>query len=151
MVGTIITGPLVLGGPSGLRLPDEEGKYLIAAGLIVSGLCSAVQIARLRLGRSGRALGTGLISVAGTSLTFLPVALAVASQLLSEDSSRECTADADCVPAWAGTVGALRGRAVPGVTNIGQCNAQTGHCRLSGREAYGAILGTCLLTAPIEL
>lgn len=54
-------------------------QYMISSALIVSGLCSIVQVMRFKiptfgLYKSGRLfLGTGMVSVMGTSFTFLPV------------------------------------------------------------------------------
>ena len=48
-------------------------RYMISAALICSGLLSLVQILRWKL-IGGYTLGTGLISVIGTSFTFLPIA-----------------------------------------------------------------------------
>merc|ERR1719498_1646868 len=48
--------------------------YLINAAWITSGFLTIVQVFRAKLGGSGYYLGTGLISVMGTSFTFLPIA-----------------------------------------------------------------------------
>lgn len=99
----------------------------------------------------GYKLGTGLISVMGTSFTFLPIARTSISFMKAEDSGMACQTDADCTMAWSGQFGPNAGKAIPGVTNGGQCNTKTGFCKFSGQEAYGAFLGTCLVCVWLEI
>jgi hypothetical protein len=73
MLGGVITPPLLISGPFNARLTSSESQYLLAVSLIMSGFLSIVQVYQLRLGH-GYVLGTGLISVVGTSFTFLPIA-----------------------------------------------------------------------------
>jgi len=78
MLGGIVTPPSLIAGDACFawqkdqKLCDEK-QYMISAALITSGLLSLVQILRVRL-IGGYTLGTGLISVMGTSFTFLPIA-----------------------------------------------------------------------------
>eukprot|EP00961_Rhodomonas_salina_P293257 3933602-Rhodomonas_salina.1 len=74
MIGGIVTVPLLLAGPFDARMTTKEQEYLISAGLIVSGVLSLIQIKQFKFGNSGYFLGTGLISVLGTSFTFVPIA-----------------------------------------------------------------------------
>eukprot|EP00873_Tetraselmis_striata_P004849 jgi/Tetstr1/425113/TSEL_015575.t1 len=65
MVGGIITPPA-----------------LVSSGLIMSGLCSILQVVRLKIPFTKYFIGSGLLSVMGTSFTFLPIAQgAVAAQM----------------------------------------------------------------------
>eukprot|EP00960_Hanusia_phi_P033903 750701-Hanusia_phi.AAC.7 len=116
MVGGIVTPALLLAGSNELRLSKEETRYLVSAGLIVSGIASLIQVHQLKLGRTGFVLGTGLISVAGTSFTFLPIARSTAAYMMQEDSWRACAQDSDCLLAWASEEGV----STPGLTNVGQ-------------------------------
>jgi len=81
MVGGIITPPVLVG------LSDtSEGKIyqqaLVSSGLIMSGLCSILQVVRLKIPFTKYFIGSGLLSVMGTSFTFLPIAQgAVAAQM----------------------------------------------------------------------
>lgn len=59
----------------------EQSQYLISAGLIVSGLTSILQVSQIKIPYIGVTVGTGLISVMGTSFTFLPVAREAIAQV----------------------------------------------------------------------
>jgi NCS2 family nucleobase:cation symporter-2 len=80
MVGGIVTPPLLLGGSSGANLGDANVQYLISASLIWCGLGTALQVSRFRLGKTRYFLGTGIISVTGTSFAFVNVGLSYLSQ-----------------------------------------------------------------------
>eukprot|EP00957_Ditylum_brightwellii_P209398 15361624-Ditylum_brightwellii.AAC.1 len=92
MVGGLITPPLVVfkftvcGFPF---CPDLQ-QYAISAALITSGICSIIQVAHLPIPLSekiyGRQLylGSGVLSVMGTSFTFLPVFELAIRQMKSE-------------------------------------------------------------------
>ena len=127
MVGGIVTPALLLSGSNELRLSREETRYLVSAGLIVSGIASLIQVHQLKVGRTGLVVGTGLISVAGTSFTFLPIAKSTAAYMMQEDSPRSCALDGDCLLAWASEEGV----SIPGVTNVGQVKER------GGREERG--------------
>ena len=74
-------------------------RYMISAALICSGLLSLVQILRWKL-IGGYTLGTGLISVIGTSFTFLPIAReVVVSEIQAGRSGMDATASS-WEPAW---------------------------------------------------
>ena len=150
MLASIVTVPLFIGGPFNARLTQEDQQYLIAAGMIYAGFGSLIQVHRFRL-PNGFFLGTGLICVIGTSFTFVPIATAGIQFMMREDTDRVCDVDAECTPAWAGQAPPYIGVSIPGVTNIGQCNTETHRCRASGQEAYGRILGTCLLGSFLEV
>jgi len=151
MIGGIVSVPILLAGAFQARLTNAQQEYLIAAGLIVSGMTSLVQIFQFKFGNTGYFLGTGLISVMGTSFTFVPIATATFQFMMREDGPSACQSDADCTLAWAGQFGPLAGQSIPGVTNIGQCNTATGFCKFSGQEAYGAFLGTCAVCSLLEI
>lgn len=150
MLASIVTVPLFIGGPFNARLTQEEQQYLIAAGMIYAGFGSLIQVHRFRL-PNGFFLGTGLICVIGTSFTFVPIATAGIQFMMREDTDRRCDVDAQCTPAWAGQSPPYIGVSIPGVTNVGQCNTDTHRCRASGQEAYGRILGTCILGSFLEV
>eukprot|EP00437_Effrenium_voratum_P015452 CAMPEP_0181441454 /NCGR_PEP_ID=MMETSP1110-20121109/23519_1 /TAXON_ID=174948 /ORGANISM="Symbiodinium sp., Strain CCMP421" /LENGTH=658 /DNA_ID=CAMNT_0023565345 /DNA_START=46 /DNA_END=2022 /DNA_ORIENTATION=+ len=81
MLGGIITPPSLIAGDACFAGDTElcgSRQYMISAALIASGLLSLVQILRFKL-CGGYTLGTGLISVMGTSFTFLPIAREVVS------------------------------------------------------------------------
>ena len=79
MVGGLITVPFVI-----MRFSVDFGntelqQYAISASLIASGICSIIQVSKMTIPFSeqlfGRKLflGSGLLSVMGTSFTFLPL------------------------------------------------------------------------------
>lgn len=80
MVGGLVVPPLLLAGPSGANLGTETQQYLISGCLIWCGIGTAFQIQRHRIFRTRFWIGTGLISVVGTSFTFANVSLKYLSQ-----------------------------------------------------------------------
>lgn len=71
MVGGIITPPVLVG----LAAPDPETKQaLVSAALIVSSLCTILSVCRIKIPFTKYYIGSGLLSVVGTSFTFLPIA-----------------------------------------------------------------------------
>jgi NCS2 family nucleobase:cation symporter-2 len=117
MLGGIITVPLVAtystpfkptgapGAEDTLNTP-ETAQYLVAASLITCGLLSLIQIIQIPL-PGGYYIGTGMISVVGTSFVFLPIA---------EQALKDMVADG-----------------------------------FTGREAYGKLLGTCMVATWLEV
>ena len=87
----------------------------ISACLNSPGILSLVQIYRFKLADSGYYIGTGLVSVLGTSFTFVPIARTSIGFMMQEDSGNKCVADVDCKLAWAN----IPGVAIPGETNKG--------------------------------
>ena len=96
MLGGIVSVPLIVGGPFDANLTNDEKQYLISAGLISSGLLSCIQIYRLPIGETGYFVGTGLVSVLGTSFTFVPIARSAIGFMKNEASDIACAAAADC-------------------------------------------------------
>ena len=83
MLAGIITPPLLLAGQSGANFTPETTQYLVSTSLIVSGILSAIQITRLHIFKTTYFIGTGLISVVGTSFTTIPAATGALSQMYS--------------------------------------------------------------------
>jgi xanthine/uracil permease len=138
MLGGIISVPLIIGGPFDANLTNEEKQYLISAGLIASGILSFFQIYRLKLGNSGYYMGTGLVSVLGTSFTFVPVLRASMFYMMAEASDTPCKTKADCHYSSK--------QCLPDASSpLG------GFCTYSGREAYGAYLGTAAVCGLLEV
>jgi NCS2 family nucleobase:cation symporter-2/xanthine permease XanP len=63
----IVTPPLIIAGA--LKLPTEEAAFLISMSLLMSGVTTFLQVRRLG------PLGSGLLSVQGTSFVFVPLAI----------------------------------------------------------------------------
>ena len=76
MIGGIITPPRLLANRGCLLGRDPAlcaiTPYLISSAMLASGILTIIQITRIKL-CGGYYLGTGLISVMGTSFTFLPI------------------------------------------------------------------------------
>lgn len=80
MVGGLVTPPILLAGPAGANLGTESQLYLVSACLIWCGVGTAIQVSRFKLGKTKYFIGTGLISVTGTSFAFTNVALSYLGQ-----------------------------------------------------------------------
>lgn len=83
MVGGLVTPPILLAGPAGANLGTESQLYLVSACLIWCGVGTAIQVSRLKLLKTKYYIGTGLISVVGTSFAFTNVALSYLGQSYS--------------------------------------------------------------------
>jgi NCS2 family nucleobase:cation symporter-2 len=79
MLAGIITPPIILS--SAAALDSNLQSYLVSTSLIVCGILSSVQITRFHIWRSPYYVGTGLISVVGTSFTTIPVATGALAQM----------------------------------------------------------------------
>jgi len=79
MLAGIISPPIILAGSA--NLPSELQSYLVSTSLIVCGILSSIQITRFHVYRSPYYIGTGLISVVGTSFAVIPVATGAFSQM----------------------------------------------------------------------
>jgi len=112
-------------------------SWLISCAWITSGLLTAVQVFRVKLAGSNYYLGTGLISVMGTSFTFLPI---VRGMVMSEVAEAAAT--------WPTC-------AVNGTTVFytGDCCAPGfwKNCQGAGSIGYGKFLGTAMVAALSEV
>jgi uracil-xanthine permease len=93
MLAGIITPPIILSSSANLIQADQQ--YLVSACLIMSGILSIIQISRFHIWRSPYYIGTGLISVVGTSFATIPVATGAFSQMYATGF---CPSDADGNP-----------------------------------------------------
>ncbi|KAJ3126467.1 hypothetical protein HK098_007519 [Nowakowskiella sp. JEL0407] len=83
MMGGLVTPPIILSGAAGLNLPVDTQAYMVSAALIACGIISIVQITSFKIPFTKLQLGSGLLSVVGTSFAPLPVAQAAFSQMYS--------------------------------------------------------------------
>ncbi|WPG99426.1 Hypothetical protein R9X50_00224000 [Acrodontium crateriforme] len=81
MLAGIITPPIILA--SAANLSGELNSYLVSTSLIVCGILSSIQITRFHIWKTPYYVGTGLISVVGTSFATIPVATGALSQMYS--------------------------------------------------------------------
>jgi uric acid-xanthine permease len=79
MLAGIITPPIILGNAA--NFSTEIQQYLVSTSLIVCGILSSIQITRFHIYKSPYYVGTGLISVVGTSFATIPVAAGALAQM----------------------------------------------------------------------
>ncbi|KIK70003.1 hypothetical protein GYMLUDRAFT_534739 [Collybiopsis luxurians FD-317 M1] len=118
MLAGLITPPIIFA--STLNLDSSTSAYMISASLIGCGILSLVQLSRIPLFR-GYYLGTGLISVVGTSFATLSTANAIFNAMY-RDGTCSSTVAAD------------------GTTTRNACP-----------DAYGKVLGTSLICSFLEM
>lgn len=73
----LLSSSLAKGGRPSERLI----QYLVSTALIVGGILSSIQITRFHIYKSPYYIGTGLISVVGTSFSIIPVTTGAFSQM----------------------------------------------------------------------
>lgn len=95
MLAGIITPPIILSTTSGANLPANLQQYLVSTSLIVCGILSSVQITRFHIYKTPYFIGTGLISVVGTSFATIPVATGAFAQMYANGF---CPSDSDGNP-----------------------------------------------------
>ena len=95
MLAGLITPPIILAGQGGANLPPNQAQYLVSTSLIFCAIGSAIQITRFHIYKTPYYLGTGLISVVGTSFATIPVATGGLAQMYA---SGFCPSDADGTP-----------------------------------------------------
>lgn len=115
MLAGVITPPIIIA--SNANLPVELSQYLVSTSLIVCGILSSIQITRFHIYGTPYYIGTGLISVVGTSFAIIPIASGAFEQFYENGF---CQTDADGTP-------------------------------LPCPEGYGAILGTAICCALLEI
>ncbi|KAJ7219628.1 xanthine/uracil permease [Mycena rebaudengoi] len=118
MLAGLITPPIIFA--SALNLDSETSSYMISASLIGCGILSLVQMSRIPL-FGGYYLGTGLISVVGTSFSTLSTANGIFDAMY-RDGTCSSTVGAD---------GTITRNACP--------------------DAYGKVLGTSLICSFLEI
>ncbi|KAF1834027.1 Xanthine/uracil permease [Decorospora gaudefroyi] len=79
MLAGIITPPIILANAA--NLDSDQQRYLVSTSLVVSGILSSIQITRFHIWKSPYYVGTGLLSVVGTSFATIPVATGALSQM----------------------------------------------------------------------
>jgi len=71
MLAGVVSPPIIIA--SAANLDTELSQYLVSASLIVSGLLSLVQITRFHIKGTKYYIGTGLVSVVGTSFATISI------------------------------------------------------------------------------
>lgn len=93
MLAGVISPPIILAGAA--NLTGELQSYLVSTSLIVCGILSSIQITRFHVWRTPYYVGTGLISVVGTSFATIPVATGALTQMYATGF---CPSDANGNP-----------------------------------------------------
>lgn len=93
MLAGVVTPPMIIA--SSANFDAELSQYLVSASLIVSGLLSAIQITRIHIPFTKYYLGTGLVSVVGTSFATLTIVSAAFPQFYRNGF---CPSDSDGNP-----------------------------------------------------
>ncbi|KAF2199195.1 Xanthine/uracil permease [Delitschia confertaspora ATCC 74209] len=93
MLAGVITPPIILSGSA--HLSNDMQRYLVSTSLIVCGILSSIQITRFHIWKTPYYIGTGLISVVGTSFATIPVATGALAQMYQ---TGYCPSDADGNP-----------------------------------------------------
>ncbi|KAG0052872.1 hypothetical protein BGZ83_002020 [Gryganskiella cystojenkinii] len=124
MIAGVVTPVLIMSGPGSgnMNLDMPTRSYMLSASLISSGILSLVQITRFRIMNTKYYIGTGLLSVVGTSFNFVPTFQAMTTRMYQ---SGQCP----------------MGVAADGVTPV----------ELPCPQAWGAFLGTCMVCSLIEI
>jgi xanthine/uracil permease len=91
MLAGVITPPIIFA--SQLALTSDYQSYLISASLISSGILSMVQMSRFRIPRTRFYIGTGLITVVGTSFASISTGSAVFNALYADGTCPSTTDD----------------------------------------------------------
>ncbi|KAI6097459.1 xanthine/uracil permease [Pisolithus sp. B1] len=118
MLAGLITPPIIFA--SSLMLDAQTSAYMISTSLIGCGILSLVQMSRIRLWK-GYYLGTGLLSVVGTSFATLSTANAIFDAMYNDGTCPSSVAS-------------------DGTVTRGACP-----------DAYGMVLGTSLICSFLEI
>lgn len=107
MLAGIITPPIIIA--SSANFDALTSQYLVSTSLIVSAILSSVQITRFHILKTPYYIGTGLISVVGTSFAIIPVSSGAFTQFYANGICKT-NADGTKLPCVEG-YGALLGTA----------------------------------------
>lgn len=72
MLAGVITPPIIISNSA--NFTADTTQYLVSTSLIVCGILSSIQITRFHIYKTPYYIGTGLISVVGTSFAIIPIA-----------------------------------------------------------------------------
>lgn len=71
MLAGVVTPPMLMAAAANLDMSTEQ--YLVSASLIVSGIMSFIQITRFRIYKTPYFMGTGVLTVVGTSFSAISI------------------------------------------------------------------------------
>ncbi|ODV58967.1 nucleobase:cation symporter-2 family protein [Ascoidea rubescens DSM 1968] len=90
MLAGVVTPPLIISGVA--NLPEDVSQYLVSSALIISGILSSIQITRFHIYKTPYYVGTGLLSVVGTSFATITI---VSKAIPMMYANGECPVDAE--------------------------------------------------------
>ena len=131
--GMLIAGDACFAWQQDSEMCDSR-EYLVSAAWITSGILTIIQVFRAKILGTGFYLGTGLISVMGTSFTFLPIAREMVIRAITD---AQAEGKCDCTPGTADDGSATCGYPFD--------------CKGYGMEGYGRFLGTAMVAAFLEV
>jgi NCS2 family nucleobase:cation symporter-2 len=111
----------------------DAQSFLVSCSWFASGLLTMIQVFRLKIRGTPFSIGTGLVSVMGTSFTFLPMGQQMVSSSIGEakgNGDERCVADQPYK---------------------GNPDVLTTDCRGVAVEAYGKFLGTAMVASLFEV
>lgn len=86
MLAGVVTPPIIIA--SSANLPTKIQEYMVSASLIVSGILSCVQITRFHIPKTNYFVGTGLLSVVGTSFSTITIVSSAFPQFYSNGTCK---------------------------------------------------------------
>ena len=91
MIGGLITPPLVVMRFTVCGFPfcSDLEQYAVSAALITSGICTIINCMQIPIPFTKLKIGSGILSVLGTSFTFLPIFELAISQMKADGIERE--------------------------------------------------------------
>ncbi|KAG4428543.1 hypothetical protein IFR05_015977, partial [Cadophora sp. M221] len=96
MLAGVITPPLIIASSAGFD--TKTSQYMVSTSLIICGFLSAIQITRLNIYKTPYYLGTGLLSVVGTSFSIIPIATSALAQQMYENGKCPTAEDGSMLP-----------------------------------------------------
>ncbi|KAK4046253.1 hypothetical protein OIV83_006232 [Microbotryomycetes sp. JL201] len=117
MLGGLVTPPLLLGGAGGAALAPAQQAYLISASLIICGLSTALQVSSIKL-PFGYRLGSGVLTVTGTSFAFIGSSLGYINSQYAEGGICQLDASGNKLPCEAALGAVLGSATVVGIIAI---------------------------------
>uniref|UniRef100_A0A7S0JG66 Uncharacterized protein n=1 Tax=Calcidiscus leptoporus TaxID=127549 RepID=A0A7S0JG66_9EUKA len=110
----------------------EAQSFLVSCSWLASGLLTIIQVFRMKIRGTPYSIGTGLLSVMGTSFTFLPLGTTMVAAYIENAISM---GDKRCIPDQP----------------YKDTDQLVTDCRGVGVEAYGKFLGTAMVASLFEV
>ncbi|EOD32357.1 hypothetical protein EMIHUDRAFT_253368, partial [Emiliania huxleyi CCMP1516] len=126
LAGIATSGGLLIAGDTCMAFQCALQPFMVSTSWLASGILTLIQVFRCKIRGTPFYLGTGLISVMGTSFTFLPIAREMTTAYIQDAKN---TGDPRCVTLDSGVI----------------------DCPRVGMEGYGAFLGTCMVACFLEI